>query len=69
MRTSRLTLTVDEAAALLGVSRSVAYAEARRGTLAGAPVLRVGRRLLVPRVALERALGIAPGSEPTHRET
>ena len=49
----RLTLTVEEAAHLLGISRGLAYELARSGQL---PVVRLGRRLLVPRVALERML-------------
>lgn len=49
----RLTLSVDEAAALLGVSRQSAYAAARAGEL---PVLRLGRRILVVRKALEELL-------------
>lgn len=50
------TLTVEEAAQELGISRYLAYEQARTGQLAGVPVLRVGRRLLVPRAALDRVL-------------
>ena len=46
-------LTVEEAASQLRISRGSAYEAARRGDL---PTLRIGRRLLVPRVALERLL-------------
>jgi excisionase family DNA binding protein len=49
----RLTYTLTEAAALLGISRALAYEAAHRGDL---PVCRVGRRMLVPRVALLRLL-------------
>ncbi len=49
----RLTLSVEEAAHLLGISRGLAYELARSGQL---PVVRLGRRLLVPKVALERML-------------
>lgn len=52
------TFTIPEAADLLGVSRNSAYAEAQTGELAGVPVIRVGRRLVVPRVPLEAVLGI-----------
>ena len=54
------TLTIPEAAALLGVSRNTAYETARRdGELAGVPVIRVGqRRLLVPRAPLLVVLGV-----------
>lgn len=44
--TRRLTLTVEEAAKTLGISRGTAYQLAREGRL---PVVRAGeRRLLVP---------------------
>jgi excisionase family DNA binding protein len=52
-KTERLTLTVEEAAHLLGISRGLAYEMARRGKL---PVVRFGRRLLIPRRALGRML-------------
>jgi excisionase family DNA binding protein len=45
----RLTVTVDEAARLLGVSRGSAYEAVRAGTI---PSIRVGRRILIPRQAL-----------------
>ena len=48
-----LTLTVEEAGRLLGVSRGLAYAAARDGSL---PTVRLGRRLLVPRRRLEQLL-------------
>jgi len=49
----RLTLTVEEAAHLLGISRGLAYELARCGKL---PVIRLGHRILIPRVALEKML-------------
>ena len=49
----RLCLSVPEAAKILGISRGLAYELARSGQL---PVVRLGRRLLVPKVALERML-------------
>ena len=49
----RLTWTVTEAAQLLGISRASAYEAAHRGEL---PVRVIGRRMLVPRVALLRLL-------------
>ena len=42
----RLTFTVDEVAALLGISRSGAYDSIARGEI---PSLNIGRRVLVPR--------------------
>jgi excisionase family DNA binding protein len=54
MSNPRLTLTVEEAAARLGISRSLAYELARRGEL---PVVRLGRRIVVPVRALDVLLG------------
>ena len=58
----RLTLTVTEAAELLGISRALAYELAARGEL---PVLRLGRRIVIPRKALEalvEAAGLSTGT-------
>jgi excisionase family DNA binding protein len=52
-----LTLTVDEVAALLRISRGAAYEAVRQGTI---PALRLGRRILVPVAALLRLLGVDP---------
>lgn len=54
-------LTVDEAAAYLRISRGLAFAAVRDGTL---PSIRIGRRILVPLKQLEALLdGNAHGSE------
>ncbi|MBN2462363.1 MAG: helix-turn-helix domain-containing protein [Dehalococcoidia bacterium] len=53
MEHERLTVTVCEAARLLGISRGLAYELARCGKL---PVVRFGRRILVPKRALEKML-------------
>jgi excisionase family DNA binding protein len=53
----RLTLTVGEAGALLGISRALAYELVARGEL---PSLRLGRRPVVPKVALLEMLGLSP---------
>jgi excisionase family DNA binding protein len=45
----RLTVTVEQAGELLGISRALAYELVRRGQL---PSLRLGRRVVVPREAL-----------------
>jgi excisionase family DNA binding protein len=50
-------LTVDEAAVYLRISRGLAFAAVRDGTL---PSLRIGRRILIPRRALEELLGLSP---------
>ena len=49
----RRTYSVEEAGKILGVCRNSAYALAKSGEL---PTIRLGRRLLVPRDALERLL-------------
>jgi excisionase family DNA binding protein len=49
----RLTLTVEEAAESLGISRTFAYEAVKRGEI---PAIRIGRRILVPKVALDRLL-------------
>ncbi len=57
----RLTLTVEEAAATLGISRASAYEGVRRGEI---PAIRIGRRVLIPRVALDRLLGATGATSP-----
>ena len=49
----RRTFTVEEAGQILGLGRNTAYALAKSGQL---PTIRLGRRLLVPKVALDRLL-------------
>ncbi len=49
----RQVLTVPETARILGISRSTCYDAVKKGQL---PVVVVGRRYLIPRVALERLL-------------
>jgi len=54
----RATLSVSEAARLLGIGRGLACRLARRGELApGVPVLRLGGRYRVPARSLAQALG------------
>lgn len=53
MEIQRLTLTVEETAKLLGIGRQLAYDRVKTGEI---PVIKVGRRLLVPRRALEKLL-------------
>ena len=55
MKVARLTMTVTEAAQVLGISRTLAYEMIRREEL---PHLRLGGRLVVPVPALERLLGL-----------
>jgi excisionase family DNA binding protein len=57
----RLVFTVEEAAQLLGISRSFAYEAVNRGEI---PSMRIGKRILVPKAALERALAQFGESSP-----
>ncbi len=52
------TLSIPQAAKILGVGRDLAYRAARRGEL---PTVRVGRRLLVRTDQLLELLGTQPG--------
>ena len=52
----RLVLSVAEAGALLGLSRAFAYELVARGEL---PVVRFGRRIVVPKAALLELLSSA----------
>lgn len=69
------TLTVEEAAGILRIGRTAAYALAREwrstGGRSGLPVLQLGRTLRVPRAALLRLLEgepTDPRSEPNGSE-
>jgi len=53
MEGTKLTFTVEETAKLLGIGRNSAYEAVARGEI---PVIRVGKRLLVPKAALEKLL-------------
>jgi excisionase family DNA binding protein len=53
MESERLTFTVEEAGELLGISRALAYEMARTGRL---PTLRFGKRIVVPKKAIENML-------------
>lgn len=49
----RLVYTVAEARQTLGISRGLMYEAIRTGTI---PSVRIGRRILIPKAALERLL-------------
>lgn len=55
------TITVEQAADILGVSRSSAYRAAKNDEI---PTFKIGRRLLVPTARLMAMLAIDPA---THR--
>src|ERR1700747_3371609 len=53
-----VTYSIPQAGKLLGLSRNTAYEAERRGEL---PTIRFGRKILVPKAALQRLLD---GAEP-----
>ena len=57
MEEERLTVTVDEAAKAIGVSRVSLYNAISRGEFTS--VLRIGKRILIPKAALEKLLANA----------
>lgn len=62
---TRATLTIEETATILGVGRTAAYDAARRNEI---PTIKIGRRLLVPRAALDRLLSATPSTTEGVRE-
>jgi excisionase family DNA binding protein len=52
----RLTLSVEQAAAALGISRASAYEAVHRGEI---PHIKIGKRMLIPRASLDRLLASA----------
>ena len=66
VKQENLTMTVEEAAAALNISRSLAYEAARDGRI---PTIRIGRRLLVSRHALEKLLEAPKPLNPTPADT
>jgi len=55
----RLVLSVEEAGRLLGISRAFAYELVARGEL---PVIRLGRRIVIPKAHLFALVGMPPAS-------
>lgn len=53
MTSEARTITVPEVAKLLGLSRNGAYVAVRNGEI---PSIRIGRRVVVPKLAIERLL-------------
>ena len=51
----KLTLSVEETAKLLGIGRNLCYERVKTGEI---PSLKIGRRLLVPKAALEKLLAV-----------
>ncbi|HUZ48781.1 MAG TPA: helix-turn-helix domain-containing protein [Candidatus Dormibacteraeota bacterium] len=62
----RATVTVNEAARILGIGRAAAYEGVRAGRI---PSIRISpRRIVVPRAALDRLLGMNAPAGTTHAE-
>ena len=66
------TLSIADAAVVLGISKANAYRMARRYEQTqgaeGIPVIRFGRRLVVPSARLQTLLATGlPASSPTHK--
>ena len=59
-RMEKLVFTVDEVAELLGICRPTAFKGVRLGII---PSIRVGKRILIPRIALEKMLANAGSKE------
>jgi predicted DNA-binding transcriptional regulator AlpA len=51
---ARRTYTIEEVASLLGIGRNAAYSAALRGDVF--PVIKIGKRVVVPRAAIDRML-------------
>ena len=49
----KLVLTIEEGRKALGIGRNSMYEAVRRGEI---PALRIGRRLVIPKAALDRIL-------------
>jgi excisionase family DNA binding protein len=62
MEEKRLTITVEQAGRILGISRGLAYQMAREGRI---PTIRFGKRLVVPKWAIERLLQEPQPLNPT----
>lgn len=62
-RAERQTLNIEEVAACLNINRSTAYELARRDDLP-VPVIRLGRRMVVSRAALDALLASQHRPQP-----
>ena len=51
-----LTYSIEETAKLLHISRNACYEAAKTGQV---PIVRIGKRILVPKIALEKLLNTA----------
>jgi excisionase family DNA binding protein len=63
---NRWCISVPEAAKMLGISRNFAYQLVREGKI---PSIRLGKRILIPRIALEEMLRQGVKFERPYQET
>jgi len=66
MEPKRLTLSIPEAAKVLGIGRNLCYDRVKTGEI---PVIKISRRLVVPRRALEKLLEQGQVVTPVHSES
>ncbi|MBA7550719.1 hypothetical protein ES705_43242 [subsurface metagenome] len=66
MDDKRLTLNIEETAKILGIGRNLCYDRVKTGEI---PVIKIGRRLLVPRRALEKLLEQGRTVAPIHKNS
>lgn len=61
--TEKLTVSVNEAAKILGISRNLAFAACKNGSL---PTLKIGKRILVPKSKLMTLINGEKSPEATN---
>ena len=66
MDREKLTLTVAETAKALSIGRNSAYQAIARGEI---PVVKIGKRLLVPKAALEKLLSAGRSKKNGDKES
>ena len=54
-KNDKMIFSVTEAAKVFGISRNLAYGAVIRGEI---PSIKIGRRILVPKIALDRMLNV-----------
>lgn len=60
MSSNQVTISVIEAGRRLGIAKNTAYEAARRGEI---PIIRIGRRIVVPLAAFEAMLAVKSKSQ------
>jgi len=66
MEPERLTLSIESTAKILGIGRNLCYDKVKTGEI---PVIKIGRRLLVPKAALEKLLEQGQAVNPAHSKS